>query len=88
MDMNIVKEQVLASVKKAVEEIILPQLEIEVEKQIAAKADGVVEWVLAKIMEAIPGKIDDALIEGKKAAIKDAVKALLLAQAEKISDKV
>lgn len=88
MDLNVVKEQVLASVKKAVEEIILPQLEIEVEKQIAAKADGVVDLVLAKIMEAIPGKIDDTLIEGKKAAIKDAVKALLLAQAEKISDKV
>ena len=68
-------------------EQILAAIEVAVEKAIESKSDEVVDQLLLKIEEKTPGWLD-ALIEGKKAEIKAALKAELLKLAEKISDKV
>lgn len=64
------------------------QLELAVEKEINDKCDEVVEKILQKIADAIPGGLDNVVIEAAKPKVKEELKKLLLSQAEKISDKV
>ena len=69
-------------------EEILKQLELAIEKLINDKCDLAVDAGLNKLMEVIPGKIDDVMIEAAKPKIKEVMKAELLKQAEKISPLV
>lgn len=82
------KEQALEALKKAVAEQALPAIEIAVEKLIEARCDEAVDATFKKIEELIPGMIDDVILEKVKPEAKVELKKVLLAQAEKISDKV
>lgn len=82
------KEQALEALKKAVAEQALPAIEIAVEKLIEARCDEAVDAAFKKIEELIPGMIDDVILEKVKPEAKVELKKVLLAQAEKISDKV
>ncbi len=64
------------------------ELEVGVEKAIEEKCDALVDHLLAKITEAIPGNFDNMLAEKVKPQLKIDAKKFLLEQAEKISDKV
>jgi hypothetical protein len=66
----------------------LAALEVAVEKLIEAKCDEAVEAAFKKIEEVIPGEIDNMILEKVKPEAKAELKKILLAQAEKISDKV
>lgn len=88
MDMEIVKKELIEKAKAFVENVALPQIEVALEKEIEAKADGIVEMVLNKVEALIPGPWDNMVIDPAKPKLKADVKAYLLAQAEKISDKV
>lgn len=63
-------------------------LEPQVEKLIQDKSDMIVDLALGKLEQLIPGKLDDLALEAAKPEIKDHVKKFLLAEAEKISDRV
>lgn len=80
-------EKLKESALKAIE-ALEPQIEVAVEAAINAKSDMLVDAVLAKVTELIPSKLDDIAVEQIKPEIKAKVKEFLLAQAEKISDKV
>lgn len=80
-------EKLKESALKAIE-ALEPQIEVAVEAAINAKSDMLVDAVLAKVTELIPSKLDDVAVEQIKPEIKAKVKEFLLAQAEKISDKV
>ena len=82
------KEQAMEALKKAVAEQALPAIEIAVEKLIEARCDEAVDAAFKKIEEAIPGSIDDMILEKVKPEAKAELKKFLLVQAEKISDKV
>lgn len=88
MDMEIVKKELIEKAKAFVENVALPQIEVALEKEIEAKADGIVEMVLNKVEALIPGPWDNMVIDPARPKLKADVKAYLLAQAEKISDKV
>lgn len=88
MDLKALKEKVIAAGLKALDEVIKPAVEIEVEKLIEAKSDKVVDIVFAKLKEVIPGNFEDGFVEKYAPKVKADVKAALLAEAEKISDKV
>jgi molybdopterin converting factor small subunit len=63
----------------------LAAVEAAVKKMIEDKSDEIVEKLLSGLAEKIPGKFDDAFIEGLKPEVKADIKAFLLEQAEKIS---
>lgn len=67
---------------------LLAEIEIGVEALITAKCDEAVHAGLEALKKAIPGMIDDAILGAAEASIKEAIKAALLAQAEKISPEV
>ena len=72
----------------AVLESLKPQVEVLVKAAIEAKSDDLVDLVLAKIAELIPGKLDDALLASLATTIKATVKEAALKAADQISDKV
>lgn len=72
---------VLEQLKK----MALPIVEQLAKQLIAEQSDLVVDLILEKIKELIPGHFEDGLIEGFKPQIKALVKEQLTAQAEKIS---
>lgn len=74
--MEEVKHDVLAGIEQA--------LEAFVEKAY----DPVVDGLLKELADKIPGGIDDAVIAALAPSLKPVVRSLLLAQIEKISDKV
>lgn len=88
MNLDVVKAELIEKAKVFVENVVLPQIEVALEKEIEAKADGIVEMVLTKIEALIPGPWDNMVIDPAKPKLKADVKAYLLAQAEKISEKV
>lgn len=67
---------------------LAPQLEVAIEGLIVKHLDQVVDQVVLKITEAIPGTLDNVLLESAKPKIKEELKKVLLAQAEKISVEV
>lgn len=69
---------------KAVLDSLKPQVEVLVKAAIESKSDALVDTVLSKLTEAIPGKLDDALVASLAPKIKEAVKAALLQAADKI----
>lgn len=75
-------------VLNSVLEALKPQVEVLVKAAIEAKSDEVVELALTKLVELIPGKLDDAILLPLKPKIKEEVKKLLLAGADKISTQV
>lgn len=62
--------------------------EVALEQVIEATYDKSFELIVAEIKKAIPGQVDDAILAVIAPAIKPQVKASVLAQVEKISDKV
>lgn len=70
--------------KKALADLA-PQIEVAVKIGIEAKSDAVVDFLLQKLCDLIPSKIDDALLDSVKPQIKAEVKAFLLAKADEIS---
>lgn len=74
--------------KKALEELVLPQIELAVEAGVQAKSDELVEFLAKKLCDAIPSQIDDALMAPLLPELKVHAKKFLLEQAENISDKV
>lgn len=83
-----VVEQVKTYLENGLETILKPAVELEVKKRIEAESDKYVDVVLEKAKALIPGTFDDVVIEGQKPKLKADVKAFLLAEADKISDKV
>ena len=63
MDMEIVKKELIEKAKAFVENVALPQIEVALEKEIEAKADGIVEMVLNKVEALIPGPWDNMVID-------------------------
>lgn len=63
-------------------------VEVELEKAIEAKSDAVVNALLAELAKAIPGQLDDVMIEAAKPKLLPVVKAELLKLVEKISKEV
>lgn len=72
---------------KSVEEV-KAGAELGLEAFVEKAYEPVVDELLKKLAEVIPGKIDDAVIDMAGPSLKIAAKAALLAQIEKISDKV
>lgn len=62
--------------------------EVALEQVIEATYDKSFELIVEEIKKAIPGQVDDAVLAVIAPAIKPKVKELVLAQVEKISDKV
>ena len=62
--------------------------ELALKKFIEVSYEPVVDGLLKELAEKIPGAIDDAIIATLAPTLKPVVKNLLLAQIEKISDKV
>lgn len=66
-------------------EQILELIETQVQAAVMSQSDVVMNSVLNKLKEVIPGQIDDALIEAAKPQILPIVKAELLKLADKIN---
>ena len=81
-------DKVLPLLKAGVESTLKPALEVYVENLIAKRSDEIVEKIAIAVKAAIPGEIDNMMIDAKLVAIKAQVKKDLLEEAEKISDKV
>lgn len=79
-----IKERIAAALK----DLVAPAVEIEVKKQVEAHSDEYVDLLLAKMASLIPGNFDDNMIAQVAPKLKADMKAYLLAQADKISDKV
>ncbi len=73
---------------KKILDAVAPQIEVAAEGLIIAKSDIAVDFLLGKLTELIPGNIDNAVAASVAPKLKEELKAYLLAQAEKISDKV
>lgn len=84
IDLQAIKEKAVATFK----EIAAPAIEVEVKKQIEANSDKYVDMLLVKITALIPGNFDDALAASVAPKLKADLKAALLAEADKISDRV
>lgn len=78
------KEKVVALFESALK----PALEVYAKGLIEAKSDEIVEKVLAKVKDLIPGEVDNMLIDAKKAEAKKEIKEFLLLEADKISPLV
>ena len=66
-------------------EEVLAIVEVAAEAMIEAMSDKLVDIVCEEVKKAIPGNYEDGVVELIKVAAKPQIKALLLAQAEKIS---
>ena len=66
-------------------EQILELIETQVQAAIEANSDALMNAVLNKMKELIPGQIDDAIIEAAKPQVLPVVKAELLKLADKIN---
>ena len=69
-------------------EALAPQIEVIVEKAVADHTDKVIDLALEKLTTLIPGTLDNVLAASIAPKLKEEVKAILLAKAELISDKV
>ena len=69
-------------------EDLLKVVEAEVKKQVEEHCGELVAAVLAKIEEAIPGGLDNAVLEALKPQLSEIAKAQLLKLADKISADV
>jgi len=74
----------MEEMKDTVLEAAEVSLEVFVEKAYEPLVDG----ILFEIKKAIPGTLDDSIVDGLATMMKPKVKALLLEQIEKISPKV
>lgn len=63
---------------------VLAAVEIAVEKAVAEKAEVIVEKVIEALAKAIPGQLDDMLLQTVKPQAQALVKAELLKLADKI----
>lgn len=63
-------------------------VEVELEKLIEAKSNDLVSLALAELAKAIPGQLDDVMIEAVKPMLLPVVKAELLKLVEQISKDV
>lgn len=68
-----------------IKELVLPAIEGIAKEQINAHSDEVVDMLLKKLQELIPGHIEDAFIALEGPKLKLSVKEFLLSQADKIS---
>lgn len=66
----------------------LAAAEISLELFVEKAFEPVVDGLLEELKKAIPGQVDDAVIEMVKPSLKPIAKKLLLEQIEKISEKV
>lgn len=73
------KQEVQALVEK-----FMADLEVFVEAQVEKHADDMVEAILKEVAAKIPGQIDDVII----AAIKEPLKAIVVAELKKLADKI
>lgn len=71
-----------------VKEAALAGVEVSLELFVEKAYEPVVDGLLKELAEKIPGNIDDAVIAALAPSLKPVVKQLLLAQIEKISEKV
>lgn len=74
--------------QEVVKDLVLPQLEIAAEKLIETKFDAAFEAGVEAVKAQVKPEELDAIIELIANHVKPKVKEALLAQAEKISDKV
>lgn len=66
-------------------EDVLAMLEAAVKKLVEDNCDAVVAGAVKALEDAIPGDIDNAILEAAKAKIQEAIKAELLKLVDKIS---
>lgn len=71
-----------------VKEAALAGVEVSLELFVEKAYEPVVDGLLKELAAQIPGGIDDAVIAALAPSLKPVVKQLLLAQIEKISEKV
>lgn len=71
-----------------IKELVLPQVELAVEKIIETKFDAAFDAGVEAIKAKVKPEEADMIIELIASSLKPKVKEVLLAQAEKISDKV
>jgi len=71
-----------------IKEDILKLIEVQLKAAVESHSDSTADLLLNKLKEAIPGQIDDAIIEAAKPQLKAAVKAELLKLVDKISAEV
>lgn len=81
-------EKVLPHIKEGADHLAKPALEAYAIKLIEAKSDLLVDKVAELVKTSIPGPFDDNYINANIDKVKADVKASLLAEAGKISDKV
>ena len=81
-------EKIVPYLENGKQELVLPAVEIYVEKMIEAKSDEIADKAASLVKGMIPGGVDDALIDSKLSGFKADLKKMLLVEAEKISDKV
>ena len=61
---------------------------VAIKAAVEKHTDALVDQVLLKLTDLIPGTIDNVIVEAAKPKIKEEIKALLIAKADLISDKV
>lgn len=74
-----------------VQDVVLPAVELELEKQIAKNEAAIKVWIgeqLDLLKTKIPGQIDDMVINAFKSQAEEGAIVLAKALVEKISDKV
>lgn len=71
---------------QSVLESLKPQIEVLAKAAVEKHSDAIVDLVLAKVAELIPGKLDDALLASLAPTIKATVKSAALAAADKIAE--
>lgn len=71
-----------------VKQEVLAGTEVALEAFVEKAYEPVVDGLLNKLKEAIPGTVDDVFINAAAPMLKPIAKQLLLEQIEKISDKV